>query len=198
MINEVYKKGLVAVSVIAALGIAFAAGKSAGRDDDIMKIDAAAKAYEEDALKEEDIISEETPVTVDVDGCVVNPGVYTLEPDSRVDDAIRAAGGLSEGADTKSINKAKMLSDGEKIYVFREGEENISAGYSFEETTGLVNINTASKETLMTLNGIGEVYSQRIIDYRSDKKFKSIDEIKNVKGIGDKTFEKIKDSITVD
>lgn len=199
MINDVYKKGLAAVAVIAAIGIAFTMGRSSGRDQDLTVGDTNTELKESaDAGSIASEGGEEVPetITVDVDGQVNMPGVYELEQGSRVNDAIQAAGGLSEGADTRHVNKAKVLSDGEKIYIGAEGEEVIAK--SDATSNSMININTATKESLMTLDGIGEVYSQRIIDYRQQKKFKSIEEIKNVKGIGDKTFEKIKDSITVD
>jgi competence protein ComEA len=86
------------------------------------------------------------------------------------------------------------LVDGEKIYIYIEGEMEIIAS---EDNGILININTASADVLMSLPGIGEVYAKRIVEYRNTKKFSSIEEIKNIQGIGDKTFEKLKELITV-
>ena len=121
-----------------------------------------------------------------------NPGVYQLESGDRVNDAIIMAGGLTDDACTKNLNKARKLSDGEKIYIPSEDEIEISSNSS-----GLININTASADELMLLPGIGQVYAQRIIDYRSSKSFSSIEEITNIDGIGEKTFNKLKDLITI-
>ena len=140
---------------------------------------------------------------VDIGGAVKNPGVYTVTESTRVYEVIEMAGGLTDKADTDSINRAAFVQDGEKIIVpFRyDPEEGDSTGMSaapgYTTHSGLVNINTGSKEELMTLNGIGEVMAGRIIEYRTQNRFRKIEDIKSVKGIGDGIFEKIKDSITV-
>ncbi len=145
---------------------------------------------------------------VDIGGQVVNPGVYQVSEGTRLYQLIEIAGGLTENADTDSINRASYVEDGEKIIIPTKssdpdragGDEvssandvNVSAGIS---ACGQVNINIASKEELMTLNGIGEVTAEKIIEYRKSNKFKKKEDIKSVKGIGDGIFEKIKDDIT--
>ena len=139
-------------------------------------------------------------------GAVVKEGVYELEAGSRVYEAIDAAGGMTEDAAGAYINLAEPLTDGERIYVPTEEELDegsisimIRDSSSGESGSGLVNINTADAEQLKTLSGIGEKKAEDIISYRdSNGKFGSIEDIKNVSGIGDATFESIKDSITVD
>lgn len=148
-------------------------------------------------------------VTVDVKGAVTKPGVYTLKTSSRVTDAIKAAGGMTEDADAKSVNLAASLSDEEVIYVASK-DENVSvvgqsdSGAASEKAgktsqkDGKINLNTATSEQLQTISGIGAKRAEDIIAYReSHGGFQSVDDLKNVSGIGDKTLEKIRESIYV-
>ena len=137
---------------------------------------------------------EEEFIYVDVDGAVVNPGVYKLKKGSRVFEAIKKAGGLSDYADTSSLNQAKFVEDGEKITI---PVSNDDMSYSDGSDSKLININTADKSRLTELSGVGDAIADRIIEYRNKTRFSSIEDIKNVKGIGDATFEKIKNQITV-
>jgi competence protein ComEA len=165
------------------------------------------KTYLVDKPKEPEIapqIIENQPqkIKVYVTGEVKHPDVYELDENSIVKDAIALAGGANENADLISINLAKKLSDGEEVIVPAKGSNsNVSTSNSNGTTTpniGKININTATKEQLMTLPGIGEVKAQAIIDYRTKNgPFKSIHDIVNVSGIGEKTFEKIENLITV-
>ncbi|HHW01984.1 MAG TPA: competence protein ComEA [Thermoanaerobacterales bacterium] len=150
-------------------------------------------------------------IMVYVTGAVKNPGVYTLEDGMRVKDAIDLAGGTLPEADLLRLNLAKKLHDEEKLYVPKIGEvisdqpgqgsltgEGETAGIS-SSSDGKININTASLQDLDTLPGVGPATAQKIIDYRTQNgPFKSIEDIKNVSGIGDKKFEQIKDKIKVD
>lgn len=147
-------------------------------------------------------------IFVHVTGAVVNPGMYELAEGSRVQDAVSAAGGLTEDAADESINLARELTDGEQIVVGSTADQSgevanssTSSGSSSGSTgvvNGKVNINVADAEALMTLDGIGEATAAKIIAYReSNGSFSSIEEIKEVSGIGDKKYEAIKDSITV-
>ena len=159
--------------------------------------------------KEEITIETENKIYVHVVGEVKNPGVYEMSLGDRVFHAIEKAGGATEDADLDSINLAEKLKDGEKIIVYSKEMLNSNVDVSektasenqkmyFKSQSNLININTASREELETLPGIGEVLAQRIIDYRrTNGYFKSIEEIKEVSGIGEKKFEAIKDLITV-
>ena len=189
MNNRPYNKGLAIVLIIAFLIMAALGIKLSGKEEEIVFNDS-----ENIENGSNEIIGEdpEESIFVDIDGEVMNPGVYQLESGDRVNDAIIVAGGLTDNACTKNLNKARKLSDGEKIYISSEDENVISSNSS-----GLININTASANELMSLPGIGQVYAQRIIDYRSSKLFSSIEEITNVDGIGEKTFNKMKDLITI-
>lgn len=129
-------------------------------------------------------------VGIDIKGEVFAQGYYELEYGSRVKDAILAAGGETPDADLSTINLAMSLVDGEEIIIPRA-----------EEKTGKssININTADMYRLCKLDGIGESIASNIIKYRSENgKFKTIDELKKVKGIGKEKFNKIKDKITVE
>lgn len=157
--------------------------------------------------------SMEKNVCVHVCGAVVAEGVYSLPAGSRVADGVTAAGGFSESADTTYHNLAALLSDGQKVYVptveeTRElsvSEKAVSSNgepggrpLSGENGTGKVNINTADAEELMTLSGIGEAKANSILQYREKVgPFQSIEELKNVSGIGDAMFERVRDSIIV-
>ena len=141
------------------------------------------------------------PILVDVTGAVVQPGVYSLPYGSRVFDAIEAAGGLTEAAVTKPLNLAAFLEDGQKVWVPQATATPIPGIPSAERASGvevLVNINTASQNQLEELPEIGPVTAQRIIAYReTNGPFLKIEDIQKVEGIGQATFEKIKDLITV-
>lgn len=138
-------------------------------------------------------------------GAVANPGVYEIAEGSRLFEAIDAAGGMLGEADLTSQNLARVLQDGEQIQILTKDEVKVleEAGISVQtentpKSNGLININTASVQELTTLTGIGESRAQAIVEYReSNGFFKSIDGIKNVTGIKDALFEKIKNQITV-
>lgn len=145
-------------------------------------------------------------VLIHVAGAVKHPGVYELQAGDRVIDAIEAAGGVTEAADAEQLNFARPLVDGEQIYVPEPGEappagasgDSVEGGSGGGSSGGLVNLNTASATELETLPRIGPAMSQRIIDYREQHGgFTSIDQLKDVAGIGDATFDGLKDLVTV-
>lgn len=142
-------------------------------------------------------------IMIHIAGCVERPGILELEAGARVIDAIEKSGGLSPEANIDSINLARKLSDEEKIYIPKEGEEveeelaQKSGDLDTSQPNSEVNINTSSREELMTLPGIGEKTADKILDYREEALFKTIEDIKKVSGIGEKKFEAIKDMIKV-
>lgn len=156
-------------------------------------------------IKNDEVINnydklEQTEIYIDVAGAVKNPGVVLLPSGSRVFQAIEAAGGVDTSADTININLASELNDGDKIYVpFKDENLNYSGYEQFNNSKeGKININTADLLTLTQLSGVGVVTAENIISYREQNgKFKKIEDIKNVSGIGDKTFEKFKEQICV-
>jgi len=144
-------------------------------------------------------------IVVDVEGAVRAPGVYTLPAGARVIDALRAAGGVAQGADAASINLARPLADGERVYIPRKGEAPPAGaapagggGGSSGGAAGKVNLNTASESELESLPGIGQVLAQRIVDYRTQHgPFHDVRDLLKVEGIGDKKFASLKDYVTV-
>lgn len=171
--------------------------------------------------EEKETEKEETKVLVDVKGEVITPGVYDLTDSNTVIDAINKAGGLTKKSDTSNINLSKKLEDEMVIIVYskeeirkmktqtqtcpnynnaciKESDEKSKLESDTTTQSGKVNINTADVTALQTLNGIGEVKAKAIIEYREKNgNFEKIEDIKNVSGIGDSAYEKIKDNITV-
>lgn len=139
-------------------------------------------------------------IFVDVIGCVVNPGVYQLEEGSRVFQALELAGGLTEEAEVKSINRAAVLSDEQVITVlsveeYEEMQKN-SGGLGFVD--GKVELNSADAKALESLSGIGPSMAEKILQYRQEHgRFHKIEDLMKVPGIGEKTFQQIKDKICV-
>ena len=167
----------------------------------VSKGSSAEKEVKKEA-KEESV--EQDLITVDVKGAVKSPGIYDLPVGSRVHDAVQKAGGLTEEADSKSLNLAQKVSDEALVYVPSKGEEAASQQSASGTTPSTskekkVNLNKASLEELKQVKGLGGKRAQDIIDHReANGKFKSVDELKKVSGIGAKTIEKLKDYVTVD
>ena len=135
---------------------------------------------------------------VDVAGAVINPGVYSLPLNSRVVEAIKAAGGLKKGADTSDINQARILKDGEQIYVY-------PAATAFSRSTGTpvrkngpIMINRATAKDFESLDGIGPVLANRIVTYRkSNGPFTAVEDLLKVQGIGQSKFAQFKEKLRV-
>ena len=154
--------------------------------------------------------TEDAAVCVYLCGAVENEDVYSVPAGSRVNDVVVLAGGLSEDAAAQYINLARVVSDGERIYIPYEGDisddmserliqtHDITEGSVDAIGKGLININSADKNELMTLPGIGEKKAEDIIRYREDNGgFKSVEDLMNVDGIKEGTFQKLKDKITI-
>lgn len=137
-------------------------------------------------------------IFVDVTGAVTKPGVYTLAANSRVIDAIKAAGDSAPGADLSTINLARVLSDGEQIYV--DATIINSAGKRVSKTvhSGPINVNRATAAQLDSLDGIGPVIAKRIIEYRKvNGPFATVEDLQKVSGIGTAKFAIIKSKLRV-
>lgn len=153
-------------------------------------------------------VTETDEILVHVSGCVKEEKIVNLPTGSRVNDAIEAVGGLTKEADLTNVNLAYILEDGEKVYIPKKGEDSSPLitlnSYSTSSSTNSlnkstkININKAKEAELETIPGIGPSTALKIINYRNENgKFKSIEDIKNVSGIGDSKYEKIKEYITI-
>ena len=169
--------------------------------------------YTETLEEDTTIINEDSidrnKIIVEIKGEVEKPDVYQLEEGSIIKDLIDMAGGVTEEADLSRINRAEELLNHELIIIGNINDETESSvvqnnstyssnGNNSDKGSTLININTANLEQLKEITGIGNIKAQSIIDYReANGGFKSLEELKNVDGIGDKTFEKIKEQITL-
>ena len=206
-ISKKQKIILIFLGIVAIIGIAYYSYVSSKEEN--LNVSDTNELEIENSSNEIDEEEAENKIKVHISGAVKNEGVYELEGDARIIDAIEKAGGTLEIADMKNVNLASKLEDGMKIYIPKQGEEvtnsnqeveeNIALGNTSKESSkGKININKASKEELDTLPGIGESTAEKIINYRKEhKSFKSIEELKEVKGIGDAKFEEIKDLVDI-
>ena len=189
-----------------ALAAALGAAGCAGKDEEsleVLSVSAESETEKEGAVPQEEQEPAET-VYVYVCGAVNAPGVYELKKDARVFEAITLAGGMTAEAAPEAVSQARTVADGEQIYVptVREvqmqgsGVEDIVTGNA--DVSGKININTAGKEELMTLTGIGEAKAQSILDYREEHgQFGSIEDLMLIEGIKEGVFNKIKEDITI-
>ena len=165
------------------------------------EVTTVSKDEKEDKNQKEEVVEQDL-ITVDVKGAVKSPGIYDLPVGSRINDAVQKAGGLTDNADSKSINLAQRISDEALVYVPSKEEATSQEAHSNASNTKenkKVNLNKASLEELKQVKGLGAKRAQDIIDHReSNGKFKSVDELKKVSGIGAKTIEKLKEYVTVD
>lgn len=178
---------------------------------------------EEETILEEEITKQATtiPKKAEIKGSVVTPGVYEIKENDRVQDMITYAGGLLENANTDKINLSKIVTDEMVIIVYSNEEiaafetskikyeiieipcecpdtlNNACIEEKSESTNTKINLNTATLEELMTLSNVGESKAKNIIAYRESFPFESIEQLKEVSGIGEALFDKIKDDITV-
>lgn len=158
--------------------------------------------------------ADEDIIVVHVTGAVKNEGVVEVKENARINDVITAAGGTTDDVDLKNVNLAYVVEDGQKIYIpsVKDRDENEDDGEIVTENAGenvlkeeeeneknsRININTATAEALTEIPGVGEATAEKIVTYRKENgKFKTIEDIKNVSGIGDKKYEAIKDYISV-
>ncbi len=195
----VFGSALLGISVAGGNEVEYVAREqeAAPSADSVSEGDSAEESGEEDAAPS---------VYVDVDGAVNKPGLIVLSEGARVNDAVRAAGGFAESADTSAVNLAAPISDGQKLHVPAVGEQPSGAGQgSVAASTApgtsegaAVDINAASAEELDELPGVGPATAQAIIEEREQNgPFESVEDIMRVSGIGEKKFEKLKDSIRV-
>ena len=195
---------VIVLVIVVSLGFKFFARDIIKLEDNMEVINENQLEASEDIEDTSIIEEEETIIMVHISGQVYKPGLVELEAGQRLTDAVELAGGLRKDADIDRINLAKKLVDEEKIYIPKIGEEPLEEistigvnDLNIEDTSGKININTCTKEALISLPGIGEVTASKIIEYRESTPFKKIEDIKSVSGIGEKKFQAIKELIIV-
>lgn len=180
--------------------------KSLADHDKKESSDLSDSTLEKNEIKNEDQKEKaDSKIYVHITGAINKPGLYKLDEGSRLDDLIKMCQGLKKDADIKKINLSMILKDQMRLHILSIGEkddieitnEQVASSNGSDSKDKKVNINTASKEELMTLPGIGEKRAMDIISYRDSKKIERIDDLKNISGIGDKSIEKLKDLIEI-
>lgn len=155
----------------------------------------------EQVEKQESQESKSGNIYVDISGAVDSPGVYMVRNGTRLFEVIEMAGGLLNSADIDGLNQAETVTDGQKIIVYEKGDEgsnNAAGGTANNKDSTRININYADSAELQMIPGIGPSKAERIIEYRNmNGRFDSVEDLKNITGIGDKTLESIKEYITV-
>ena len=193
--------GLVLGGFFLLKPVAQTPAKESNLQSEVIAVPKDSTDEKENKNQKEDVVEQDL-ITVDVKGAVKSPGIYDLPVGSRINDAVQKAGGLTDNADSKSINLAQKISDEALVYVPTKGEDTSQAtqsNASNSKENKKVNLNKASLEELKQVKGLGAKRAQDIIDHRdSNGKFKSVDELKKVSGIGTKTIEKLKEYVTVD
>lgn len=180
--------GAVVVLVLVALGCAVLATALTARPE------SAEISRGEPGESDGDFSPNSPSVFVHVTGAVARPGLFEIAEGARIIDAIAAAGGFTETANREELNLARLLTDGEQFSVPEEGEQGADAAASDSR----VNLNTADAEALDTLPRVGPAMAERILAWReANGRFTTIDDLRNVSGIGDKTFEGLRELITV-
>lgn len=214
--KESIKKAALPVTVVVALLFFWISGeiekKEVSFEDNVVSDETFESNINSDFSTEENAnVEANSEIYVDIGGCVYNPGVYKVKQGTRLFEVIEKAGGLTEKADTNNINRAEAVYDGQKILIYATessfdqetdnaltNENPTSDGYITSGNNGKININTANFDKLQEIPGVGPSTAQKIIDYRQNVgRFTNIEDIKNVSGIGDKTFANMKEYITV-
>lgn len=209
--NDLNKKQkIIVIILITIIGIGIYCYTNAIENTSEEEIENVLEIAQDNTTKE----TEEKNIFVHIAGCVQKEGMLELSANCRIADAIEKAGGLTQEADLSDINLAYLLEDGMKIYIPNQNErqennENAENTAKAENTPSMqiqdtntkqdvININTATQEELDTLPGIGPATATKIIEYRKEKgKFKQKEEIKEVSGIGEAKYEKIKEYISI-
>ena len=202
------RKDKIIMGLIIVVVALFANNYVKNNEDDLLKSEISLLDTSSDALSpaDEDENVEIDEMKVYISGEISKEGVYEFEDGDRLDDLIKKAGGLTENANAKDLNLAMKLEDEMKIYIpsiYEISSDNtadtipIITSDSKDSSKDKININKASKEELMSLPNIGDKRADSILEYRESNKFETIEDIKNVNGIGDKFYQSLKDLITV-
>ncbi len=191
---KITKFEIIIIILILGLGALFLTRDNLSFDD-VPKIESLRKNndYNENKNNSSDGSDDfnNSEIEVHIDGRVKNPGVYKIKNGTRLQDLIEEAGGLLDDANTSNLNLARKLKDEEKIVIKSYLDNN-------DDEDAKININTATKDMLTSIPGVGSKMADKIIKYRQEHPFNSVDELLNISGIGKKKFEEIKLYITTD
>lgn len=194
------KQKIIYIIILLILTVSFG-GCQSGQENELL-LTGQEEERKEDISEEEmsGADSQENPVIyVQVSGAVAKPGVYELEAGSRIFQALELAGGATEEADTRSLNQAEILEDGQMVYIPDAEEAAAQELLPKQEDDGRINLNTATETELMTLPGIGAAKARSILSWReANGSFQCTEDLMKIEGIKDGVFSKIKDSIKVD
>ncbi|MDC3415584.1 helix-hairpin-helix domain-containing protein [Aquibacillus salsiterrae] len=194
---SVNKSWIIALFAAVIVIISFFDNRNA-TDSDVVTVSEEAATTQALTQSEESPKVNTTTLYIDVKGEVIKPGVYTVTGETRVADLIELAGGFTTSADMDRVNLAQKVYDEMVIIVPKQGEQGTETFEQPNTTNGKIRINSATKEELAQLNGIGEVKATSIITYREQNgPFQTMEDILKVSGIGEKTLEKFKDQIQV-
>ncbi|MEG0923648.1 MAG: helix-hairpin-helix domain-containing protein [Anaerovoracaceae bacterium] len=186
---------VVFVIIVAVLFFVFG-----GKDDEALTIENGDTIGAEEQAAE-DASSEKIEYYVDISGNVKAPGVYLVDDKTRLFQVVKMAGGFTRNADLDAINQAEIISDGQKIVIpskIKSNGENSEGVNSSISSDGKININNGDMDQLQEIPGVGPSTAQKIIDYRTENgRFTSKEDLKNISGIGDKTYEKLEDKIKI-
>ena len=183
---------ILLVGILMAGGVYLYGGKPAHQEQTVQQKEGQVTAVSPEVQGNQQLIK------VHVKGEVNQPGVYQLPGDSRINDAIQAAGGAKSGADVEQLNLAAPVADGAEVVVPQKGEAAEQAAVPSSAKDAKVNINTATAEELDKLPGIGSTRAQAIVDYRKEQgRFLQVEDLRKVQGIGVKLFDQIKEKVTV-
>lgn len=175
---------------------------SANKKDEVKWTAATTNTSTVASFSQSQVADSEQKILVDIKGEVNKPGVYELTGDARMKELVMLAGGLTKNAEERQLNLAEKLTDQQMVYVPNKKEakemEVAETKQSGQAQNDLIDINTADSEQLQELSGIGPAKAQAIIEYRDENgPFKSVDELKEVSGFGEKTVEKLRESIKI-
>ncbi|MDD6042768.1 MAG: helix-hairpin-helix domain-containing protein [Eubacteriaceae bacterium] len=179
--------------IILIVAVLFFAGNGKNPDIEVTGTEDSVKIAEET-----ETATTAMPVYVDISGEVKSPGVYQVAEGTRLFEVIEKAGGLTDNAGVMSINQAEIVTDGQKIIIPDSQTQTTNTNSSGITSDGLININVADSVELQEIPGVGPATASKILAYReSNGSFKNKEDLMNVSGIGQKTYDKIKDLITV-
>lgn len=187
------------ILLLAVVGICVCGGIWLFQGKQVQPAEAIVSEGTNDSLTQQTAESEEGQIYIHIVGAVKKPGVYTFQKKPRVIEVVEKAGGFTKDAVTAEINQAELVEDGTQLAIASQKDFKEKDGQQAEQTeTGKVNLNTAAKEQLMTLTGIGEAKAIAIIAYREEKgKFQKPEDLMNIPGIKEGVFDKIKSRICV-